>query len=742
MSTATIPGDELQGPASHLETPGFQPYIPDKADLPELTWAPVVMGSLLGIIFGASSLYLFLKVGMTVSASIPVAVLSITIFRGLSYAFGIRRATILENNIVQTAGSAGESIAFGVGAAMPALMLLGYELEWTRVMLVAVLGGLLGILMMIPLRRAFIVKQHGVLPYPEGTACAKVLIVGEQGGSNARTVFLGFGVGFIYQLMMQALRLWAETWEYFITSIQGYKKAVVSLEPSPMLLGVGYIIGPRIASVMVSGGIIATLLFVPMIAYFGENLPTALPPGQQPISAMSHELIWAQYVRYIGAGAVAAGGILSMINALPLIVASLGGSLRDLRLGRAGQGGIPRTERDLPMAVVVLGSLGLVLAVAASQLIPTDLPGRLIGGAMIVLFGFLFVTVSSRITGVIGSSSNPISGMTIATLLLTCLIFVLLGWVGPEYRLTALSIAGVVCIASSNGGTTSQDLKTGFLVGATPWKQQVAILIGALVSAIVMGGTLLLLNWAYTTETDDPSELPKVKAPAEEVKGTQVGSDGKPYRVWWVTNPRPGVQPGKYLTDDSGQAQRLVDAGIGGRLTRTAAGNPIKKFNPPQPRLFATLIEGIMSKELPWGLVILGAVLAIVVQLTGVSALAFAVGVYLPLATTMPIFVGGALRGLVDRARRLTPEEAETSPGTLMSTGLIAGGSLAGIIIALLKVFENLGEKLDLSKTFSTSAIGAFTVLVGILLAVGLFGKRPVADTPEKGEEARIGEIA
>ncbi len=742
MSTATLPGDELTGPSSAPETPGFQPYVPDKADLPELTLGPVVMGSLLGIVFGASSLYLFLKVGMTVSASIPVAVLSITIFRGLSHVFGIRRATILENNIVQTAGSAGESIAFGVGAAMPALMLLGYELEWTRVMLVAVLGGLLGILMMIPLRRAFIVKQHGALPYPEGTACAKVLIVGEQGGSNARTVFLGFGVGFIYQLMMQALKLWAETWEYFITSIQGYKKAVVSLEPSPMLLGVGYIIGPRIASVMVSGGIIATLLFVPMIAYFGENLPTALPPGQQPISAMSHELIWAQYVRYIGAGAVAAGGILSMINALPLIVASLGGSLRDLRSGRAGEGGIPRTERDLPMAVVVLGSLGLVLAVAASQLIPTDLPGRLIGGAMIVLFGFLFVTVSSRITGVIGSSSNPISGMTIATLLLTCLIFVLLGWVGPEYRLTALSIAGVVCIASSNGGTTSQDLKTGFLVGATPWKQQVAILIGALVSAIVMGGTLLLLNWAYTTETDDPSELPKVKAPAEELKGTQVGSDGRPYRIWWVTNPRPGVQPGKYLTDESGQAQRLVDAGIGGRLTKTAAGNPIKKFNPPQPRLFATLIEGIMSKELPWGLVILGAVLAIVVQLTGVSALAFAVGVYLPLATTMPIFVGGALRGLVDRARRLTPEEAETSPGTLMSTGLIAGGSLAGIIIALLKVFENLGEKLDLSKTFSTSAIGAFTVLVGILLAVGLFGKRPVADTPEKGEEARIGEIA
>jgi uncharacterized oligopeptide transporter (OPT) family protein len=368
---------------------------------------------------------------------------------------------------------------------------------------------------------------------------------------------------------------------------------------------------------------------------------------------------------------------------------------------------------------------------------------------MIVLFGFLFVTVSSRITGVIGSSSNPISGMTIATLLLTCLIFVLLKWVGPEYRLTALSIAGIVCIASSNGGTISQDLKTGYLVGATPWKQQVSILIGALVSAVVMGGTLLLLNRTYTTETADPAELPKIHAPSDEIKGTQVGSDGKTYRVWWVTNPRPGVQPGKYLVDDAGTPQRLVDMGIGGRLTKDGEGNPIKKFNPPQPQLFATLIEGIMSKKLPWGLVILGAVLAIVMQLAGVSALAFAVGVYLPLATTLPIFVGGVLRGLVDRVRRFTPEEAETSPGTLMATGLIAGGSLAGIIIALLKVFEGLGSQLDFSMrtpsgetVYHVPAIWAFAALAAVLVVVGLIGRRPIAAAPEKGEEARIGEIS
>jgi putative OPT family oligopeptide transporter len=732
-------------PASDSAPPGpleFRPYVSASSSPTELTWSAVLLGSVLGIVFGASSLYLFLKVGMTVSASIPVAVLAITIFRGLSVAFKVRRATILENNVVQTAGSAGESIAFGVGATMPALMLLGYELEWTKVMLVAVLGGLLGVLMMIPLRRAFIVKQHGALPYPEGTACAKVLIVGEQGGSNAQSVFLGFGVGFVYQILMQACKFWDGEWRQAITRITGYNKAVVALETSPALLGVGYIIGPRISSVLVGGGILTSLLLVPMIAYFGDSVPGALPPGQQPISKMSPGDISGQYVRYIGAGAVAMGGILSMINALPLIFASVGGSLRDLRSGKGATAGeSPRTDRDLPMPVVLFGTLGLIVAIAVSHLIPTELPGRIAGSVLIVLFGFLFVTVSSRITGVIGSSSNPISGMTIATLLLTCLIFVVLGWVGPEYRVTALSIAGVVCIASSNGGTTSQDLKTGFLVGATPWKQQVAILVGALTSAVFMGGTLLLLNWAYTTVSSDPKELPTEKAVTTELSGTDIGPDGKEYRVWWVVNPRPGVQPGKYLVDESGLARHLIDFGVGGRLTKTASGTPITKFNPPQPRLFATLIEGIMAQKLPWGLVVLGAVLAIVMQLAGVSALAFAVGVYLPLSTTLPIFVGGMLRGIVDRVRRFTPEEAEISPGTLMSTGLIAGGSLAGIIVALLVVFESFGKQIDFSKivddkpVYLLPAIWTFGAMVAALLVVALTGKLAESKAPGAGNE-------
>jgi uncharacterized oligopeptide transporter (OPT) family protein len=494
-------------------------------------------------------------------------------------------------------------------------------------------------------------------------------------------------------------------------------------------------------------------LIVPMIAYFGDGLPGVLPPVQsRRIAEMEPGAIAGTYGRYIGAGAVAAGGILSMLNAIPLIVASVAGSLRDVRRGtRAEAGAMPRTERDLPMNVVFLGSLGLVIVIAASQLIPTNLAGRLIGAAMVVLFGFLFVTVSSRITGVIGSSSNPISGMTIATLLLVCLIFVVLGWVGPEYRLTAISIAGVVCIASSNGGTTSQDLKTGFLVGATPWKQQVAILIGALTSAVVMGGTLHLLNQLYTTRHDDPALLPTIPAPASELKGTERGKDGTPYRVWWVTAPRPGVQPGKYLVDESTrQARELIDPGIGGRVNKDSTGATIQKFNPAQPQLFATLIEGIMSRDLPWGLVILGAVLALVMQLCGVSALAFAVGVYLPLATTLPIFVGGMLRGLVDRARKFTTEEAETSPGTLMSTGLIAGGSLAGIILAFLVVFKEFADKIDFSKSplafggepwAMVRAIGAFAIMAATLVFVALRGKRPIAIAPEEGERARLGEI-
>lgn len=707
----------------------FHPYVPSEKSIPELTFSAVLLGAVLGIVFGASSLYLFLKVGMTVSASIPVAVISITVFRAASNAFGTRRATILENNVVQTAGSAGESIAFGVGATMPALMILGYDMDWTRVMIVSVLGGVLGILMMIPLRRAFIVNQHGELKYPEGAACAKILVAGEQGGASAKTVFAGFGIAFLYQMLMEAMKLWTKDPSKLITGVKGYEKAVIACEASPALLGVGYIIGRKTASVMVAGGFLTSLVLVPAIAFFGADQTQPLEPATKLIRDMDPGEIRGSYARYIGAGAVAAGGIISMCRALPLIVGSLAGGLRSLR-SRSETGAGGRTEADLPMSVVLFGCVLLVVAIASSHLIPTELPGRIAGAVMILLFGFLFVTVSSRITGEIGSSSNPISGMTIATLLLTCLIFVLLGWMGEQYRVAALSIAAIVCIASSNGGTTSQDLKTGFLVGATPRAQQLAIVVGAVTSAVVIGGTLLALNSLNRDVTSDSEYLPTVKAPLDTLTQTDTW-EGNTYKVWWVSRPMPGAEPGRYLVDpQSGEVKFRDDPGIGGIVKKRADGSEAEKFTPPQPALFAVIIDGILTRKLAWVLVILGASLAIVMQLSGVSALAFAVGVYLPLSTTLPIFIGGMVRGLIDKARKMSDEESDSSPAVLLSSGLIAGGSIAGILIAFLAVMPRLSKALDLSrflpealKESPLAAVAAFSVIIVILLMVGLKGK-------------------
>ncbi len=725
--------------ANAAEPKAFQPYVPSETIVPELTWSAVLLGAGLGIVFGASSLYLFLKVGMTVSASIPVAVLAITIFRWLSRAFGLRRATILENNIVQTTGSAGESIAFGVGATMPALLILGYNMDPLRVLMVSVLGGVLGILMMIPLRKAFIEKQHGTLKYPEGTACAKILEAGERGGASATTVFAGFGLAFLYQILMEAFRLWSKEPAQAIVGIPGYNKAILVCEVAPALLGVGYIIGPRIASVMVGGGFLTSLVLIPAIAFFGQGAVAAIPPATKPIDELGVGDLFRNYARYIGAGAVAAGGIISMVRSLPLIVGSIAGSLGALR-GGGSAGGTKRTERDLPFSFVALGTLGLVAVIAFSQMIPTDTPGRIAGALMIVMFGFLFVTVSSRLTGEIGSSSNPISGMTIATLLMTCLIFVILGWVGPEYQVTALSIAAVVCIASSNGGTTSQDLKTGHLVGATPSKQQWAIIVGAISSALVIGFILSWLNSVYTDITPDPRYLPTVNAPVESLQDT-MEHEGTSYKVWWVTEPEPGVERGKYLVDaTTGKPAYRVDPGIGGVVKTRVNGTPATKFSPPQPDLFATIIQGIMGGKLPWALVILGAGLAIVMQLAGVSALAFAVGVYLPLSTTFPIFVGGLVRATVDRIKKTSPEDSDSSPAVLMSSGLIAGGSMAGILVAGLAAFSDQLAR-DYFSSDELPAAVAVLDAAGADTKVGPDGATYRVwnhETPAEGEEAGV----
>ena len=692
----------------------FRPLIPARATLRELTIAPLLVGVLLGVIFGASSLYLVLKVGLTVSASIPVAVISLTLFRLLGR-LGLRSATILEHNIVQTAGSAGESIAFGIGVTMPAIMILGFDLEVGRVMLVAGLGGLLGILMMIPLRRALIVQQHGVLKYPEGTACAEVLKAGatpeeramgqddladtatlEATGSGARAIFGGFGAGVIYKLAMEAFKLWKDTPQKVFGA--PFAGGSLSAEISPELLGVGYIIGPRIAATMAAGGVLAYMVLIPMIRFFGAATPGVLAPGTAPIAGMSPDDIRGAYVLYIGAGAVATGGIVSLFRSLPMIVGSLRGALADWQAGRAEttqREAIPRTDRDLSPRFVAIGLLVLVGGILFAR----TLHMNILGAVLIVVFGFLFVTVSSRLTGEIGSSSNPISGMTVATLLLTCLVFLALGWTAPSpYFVTALSVGGIVCVAASNGGTTSQDLKTGFLIGATPRSQQIAILAGALASALVLGPILLSLNDAATVYVPQPTATwtaPSASAlPIAHLKGPQARGDGAAYHVFHKLDDAGGPA-GQYLVDASGKPAYLVDPGINGTHKVRPDGTTVNKFAAPKATLMSYIIKGILSQKLPWTLVILGGVIAGVLEMCSIPSLAFAVGVYLPLSSSSPIFIGGAVRWLVDRhlrhrhrAAALTEAEmiAETdkSPGVLVASGYIAGGAIAGIGIAFM----------------------------------------------------------
>jgi putative OPT family oligopeptide transporter len=702
--------DSKPGPPGDPSASDFQPYIPATAHLPELRPVPIIVGTVLGMIFGASSLYLVLKTGLTVSASIPVAVISIALFRLLSK-FGMRDATILENNVVQTAGSAGESIAFGVGVTMPAILILGFDLEIARVILVSVLGGLLGILMMIPLRRALIVQQHGTLKYPEGTACAEVLKAGASAESRevaaragtvlskmasvgAKTIFTGFGIGMLYNVAMKLFPRWKDSPEHVFSA--PLKGGSISCEITPELLGVGYVIGPRIGAIMAAGGVLSYLLLIPMIKFFGEGLAGPLAPGTTPIRDMSPGAIRSAYILYIGAGAVAAGGIISLVRSIPLIWRGMKEGLRDFSGTAQSRASLPRTDQDLPMKFVFFGIAALIIAIYFSP----GLHMNLVGAIMIVLCGFLFVTVSSRLTGEIGSSSNPISGMTVATLLLTCLVFLMLGWTpqsNPLVYVTALSVGGIVCIASSNGGSTSQDLKTGFLVGATPRAQQIAILIGALCSALVLGPILLKLNDAakvyvpVTTELrTDPSQLKKT----ERLVGPQARTDTNTYRVWHKQDEAGGSAQ-QYLVDETGKAIYLVDPGINGTVTKRPDGSEVKKFDAPKATLVSYIIKGILDRKLPWALVLFGVMIAIVLEMSGIPSLAFAVGVYLPLATSMPIFIGGMVRWLVDWKRRRHADyahmneeqhvaEGDKSPGVLMASGYIAGGAIAGIVIAIM----------------------------------------------------------
>jgi putative OPT family oligopeptide transporter len=624
---------------------GVKPYVPATQSPAEFTAKAIAIGALFGLLFGASTVYLGLRAGLTVSASIPIAVLAISVLKRLG------GSTILENNIVQTIGSAGESVAAGVVFTVPALIFLTPRgpdfFNYFQITMLAFAGGILGVLMMVPLRRALIVKEHGVLPYPEGTACADVLVAGERGGSLARTVFEGLGVGALWKSMSWIVQLFPTAIGYSMSRASFFPNATLQVDLSPEYLGVGYVIGPRIAGVMVAGGVLSWLVLLPLLSILGNYMPGPFPPVPASglrISEMNAAQLWSAYIRYVGAGAVLAAGLITLARTIPTIISSFRESVKDFGGSRAAAGAI-RTERDMPLVVVVGGSLLLALFLAIAPRMPTQ--GNFVAAVLVVIFGFFFVTVSSRITGLIGSSSNPVSGMTIATLILTCTIFVALGWTGSFYSPVAICVGAVVCIAAANAGATSQDLKTGYLVGATPVYQQIGLLIGVVASAFVIGMTTLYLH---------------------RVMG--VGSAALPA---------------------------------------------------PQATLMATIIQGLLSQNLPWGLVLVGVFISVTLELCGIHSLSFAVGTYLPIATTAPIFAGGLVRAYVEKKTGVA-EESEVGSGTLFSSGLIAGGALTGILYAAL-YGNNLVPEADGADALAPIPFlhdGTSGLIAGSLLFLGL----------------------
>lgn len=725
--------------------PEFEPFVPPGEAPPEFTLRAIVLGSFFGLIFGAVTVYVGLRAGLTVAASIPIAVLSISILR----AFG--RASILENNIVQTTGNAGQSIASGVIFTLPALVFLGFELEYARIFMLALIGGWLGVLFMIPLRRQLIVKEHGALPYPEGTACADVLIAGEKGGSLASRVFLGLGLGGVYTFLQNKnlLAVWPSSPEYQpdFGPQHVLKGAAINADATSEYLGVGYIIGSRVAGVIFAGGVFSWLVVMPLIYFFGKDLPHPVYPGQTPIAAMGPSDLWAAYIKPMGAGAVAAAGLITLLKTLPTIWSALTAGLKNVRAeGEVEPSRAIRTENDLSMSVVLIGSL-LIVACMFIFLEFKPVPGAFVGwpanlaaSVLVVIFGFLFVTVSSRIVGLVGSSASPVSGMTIATLMATAAVFLVQGWTAPAFGALAITIGGVVCIAASNSGDTSQDLKTGYIVGSTPRLQQIALMIGVVVSTVVIGSTLNLMNTGLQEfhAADQPWNL---NAPHQGVsiqRDTQhlpnefkvIAADSKTmtthHKSEYVLLNAIGsteLQDGKYLySPATGKIEVHWVQGIG------SASAPA-----PQARLMATVINGILSRKLPWGLVLLGVSLVVAVELLGIRSLTFAVGAYLPIGTTLPIFVGGVVRWLVDRAAARAGEtdvDSEISSGSLFASGLIAAGGIAGLIGVALKAAEaTYYDNRDLLNVPHTFLDNTWVAVIGFgLLAYSLyyFARKPL----------------
>jgi len=699
--------------------PAFKPFVPATETRPELTARALILGGLFGVLFGAVTVYVGLRAGLTVAASIPISVLSISILR----AFG--RASILENNIVQTTGNAGQSIASGVIFTMPALIFLGFDLDSSRIFALALFGGWLGVLFMIPLRRQLIVEEHGTLIYPEGTACADVLVSGERGGSFASRVFLGLGLGALYTLFQNGdlFHLWPEQpkRDFDIGAQHLLKGGSIRSDCTAEYLGVGYIIGARVAAVMFAGGCFSWLVMMPAIHFFGAALDHPVYPATTLIRDMSPSEMWSAYVRPMGAGAVAASGLITLIRTLPTIVSALSQGLKKgaAKLAAAKPS---RIEHDLPPSIVFGGSAVLAILMFLF-LVFKPVPGaqvslgaNLAASLLIVVFGFLFVTVSARIVGIVGSSASPVSGMTIATLMATAAIFLVKGWTAPAFGALAITVGGVVCIAASNAGDTSQDLKTGYLIGATPWKQQVALIFGVLVCIFSIGATLNAMNrglekfypmsssMAVTLDHLPDGVQSQGTFSREKVALTARGAEGSNAQAQMVDAHSyvllnaigsSTLQDGKYLYNPAtGKIEVQWVQGIGS-----------EKAAAPQGRLMATVINGILSRKLPWTLVLLGVALVIVVELLGIRSLTFAVGAYLSIATTLAIFVGGVMRWMVDRSMAKERAHAaldsdvhaelsdEVSPGSLFASGLIAAGGIVGLIGVCVRLVEGLSEQ-------------------------------------------------
>ena len=782
----------------------FRPFVPSSESRKELTVRALLLGAVFGVIFGAVTVYVGLRAGLTVAASIPISVLSISILR----AFG--RASILENNIVQTTGNAGQSIASGVIFTLPALIFLGFDLQSFRIFALALLGGWLGVLFMIPLRRQLIVEEHGTLTYPEGTACADVLQAGERGGSFAGRVFLGLGLGAVYTLfqndnllgLFPATPNWSPNFDPHGQQI--LRGAAIRADVTPEYLGVGYIIGARVSAILLAGGVFSWLVLMPAIMFFGKHLPGPIYPGVVPINQMTPSDLWSTYVRPIGAGAVAASGLITLLRTAPTIVSALTAGLSEMGKGRkrvtaktapaaepfdepslsvanlgiaevSAQGKAEeisgrrsRTEGALPMSAGVGGSALLVLLMFLF-LEFKPIPGAQVGwlanlaaALLVIVFGFLFVTVSARIVGIVGSSASPVSGMTIATLMATAAIFLVKGWTAPAFGALAITIGGMVCIAASNAGDTSQDLKTGFLIGATPWKQQVAVMIGVMVSVFAIGPTLSAMNIAF--ESFQPMQTPRAISLAHLPDGMtdqgqftrdsfgltprSLAGQAVQGQRQQVSNARQLVvlnsigsatlQDGKYLYNPAtGQINYQWVQGIG---SESAAA--------PQGRLMATVINGILSRKLPWSLVLLGVALVIGIELLGIRSLTFAVGAYLSIGTTLAIFSGGAIRWLVDRSaaragnQAATAMEGEISSGSLLASGLIAAGGIMGLIGVVLKVYEDFFHRtvprFAITNPFYKDRV---SVMAFAALAFSLyhFAKKPI-ESEKILEEVEAGE--